>query len=162
MTTLEEHVDVEVPIDTAWNGLHRTQDYPRFVAGLREARAEAGGRTHLDVDAGGRTREFDAEVSDRGGERVLEWRTTGDPRLAGSLSLQAVDRNVTRIQARVEYDPGTVRETFGGPKGFAQANAIERIVRGDLEHFKRYVERAGETGEAGEATGAGDAGEAGR
>ncbi|OIJ99790.1 SRPBCC family protein [Streptomyces colonosanans] len=141
MSTLEEHVDIEVPIDTAWDRLHSVENYPRFMEGVRDARAETGGRTHLDVETGGRTREFEAQISDRGKERVMEWRTTGTPKLAGSLSLQPIDPNNTRVQARLEYDPGTVRETFGGPKGFAQANAIERLVRSDLEQFKEYVER---------------------
>ncbi|KUL27453.1 SRPBCC family protein [Streptomyces regalis] len=141
MSTLEEHVDVGVPIDTAWERLHRVGDYPRFLAGVRDARTEAGGRAHLDVETGGRAREFEAVVSDRAGERVLEWRTTGGPDLAGSFSLLPIDRNRTRVQARLEYDPGTVREAFGGPKGFAQANAIERVVRSDLEQFKEYVEQ---------------------
>ncbi|MGW6903080.1 SRPBCC family protein [Streptomyces sp. NPDC054940] len=141
MSTLEEHVDVGVPIDRAWDDLHRVENYPQFLAGVRGARTESGGRARLDVEAGGRAREVQAEVSDRAGERVLEWRTTGDPRLAGSFSLLAIDQGNTRVQARVEYDPGTVRETFGGPKGFAQANAIERLVRGDLEQFKEYVEQ---------------------
>jgi uncharacterized membrane protein len=141
MSTLEEHVDVGVPIDTAWESLHRVDDYPRFLAGVRDARTEAGGRAHLDVETGGRAREFEAEVSDRAEERVLEWRTTGAPELSGSFSLLPLDRNHTRVQARLEYDPGTVREAFGGPRGFAQANAIERVVRGDLEQFRQYVEQ---------------------
>jgi uncharacterized membrane protein len=141
MSTLEEHVDVGVPIDTAWESLHRVENYPHFLAGVRQARTEAGGRARLDVDAGGRAREFEAEVSDRAAGRVLEWRTTGAPELAGSFSLRSIDQGHTRVQARVEYDPGTVRDAFGGPKGFAQANAIERVVRGDLEQFKEYVEQ---------------------
>ncbi|MDR3081487.1 MAG: SRPBCC family protein [Streptomyces sp.] len=141
MGTLEEHVDLKVPIDTAWDSLHSVENYPRFMEGVRGARAEADGRAHLDIETGGRTREFEAKVLDRGKERVMEWRTTGASKLAGSLSLQPIDKNNTRMQARVEYDPGTVRETFGGPKGFAQANAIERLVRSDLEQFKEYVEQ---------------------
>ena len=141
MSTLEEHVDVSVPIDTAWESLHRVENYPRFVDGLRQARTETGGRAHLDVEAGGGPREIQAEVSDRGGERVMEWHTTGEPELAGSFSLQPIDKGHTRVQARLEYDPTTIRDAFGGPKGFAQANAIERLVRSDLEHFKEYVEQ---------------------
>jgi uncharacterized membrane protein len=139
MSTLEEHVDVGVPVDKAWDSLHRVENYPRFVEGVREARTETGGRARLDVEAGGRAREFEAEVSDRG-ERVMEWHTT-TPELAGSFSLQSIDHNHTRVQARLEYDPDTIRETFGGPRGFAQANAIERLVHSDLEHFKKYVEQ---------------------
>ncbi|MBV7699486.1 SRPBCC family protein [Streptomyces sp. TRM70350] len=141
MSTLELHVDVGVPIDTAWETLHRVEDYPRFVEGVRDAHTDAGGRAHLNVEAGGRAREVEAEVSDRG-EHVMEWLTTGAPELTGSFSVRPVDENTTRIQARVEYDPDTVRENFGGPKGFAQTNAIERLVRSDLEHFKEYLERA--------------------
>ncbi|MGP4009763.1 SRPBCC family protein [Streptomyces sp. 4N124] len=141
MSTLEEHIDVGVPVDRAWDRLHRVEDYPRFVAGVRGARPEAEGRAHLDVDAGGRARELAAEVSDHGDERVMEWHTTGAAELTGSFSLQPIDQDHTRVQARVEYDPGTIREIFGGPKGFAQANAIERLVRSDLESFKEYVER---------------------
>ncbi|QIY74648.1 SRPBCC family protein [Streptomyces sp. RLB1-33] len=141
MSTLEERVDVGVPIDKAWDDLHRVENYPRFVEGVREVRTEAGGRARVDVEVRGRAREFEAEISDRKGERVMEWHTTGDPELAGSFSLQPIDQNSTRIQARLEYDPDTIRETFGGLKGFAQANAIERLVRSDLEHFKECVEQ---------------------
>ncbi|MFC5673661.1 SRPBCC family protein [Streptomyces incanus] len=141
MSTLEQHVDVGVPIGKAWDILHRVEDYPRFVDGLRNTRTEAGGRAHLGVEAGSRSRELEAEVSDREGEHVMEWHTTGAPDLTGSFSLQSIDENRTRVQARLEYEPGTIRDTFGGPKGFAQANAIERLVRSDLEHFKEYVEQ---------------------
>ncbi|WP_159669683.1 SRPBCC family protein [Streptomyces mexicanus] len=141
MSTLEEHVDVSVPLDRAWEGLHRIEDYPRFVAGVRDARAEQAGRTHLDIEAGGRSREIEAEVSDRREQHVVEWRTTGAPDLAGSFSLQPIDDGHTRVQARVEYDPRALRDAFGGPRGFAQATAIERLVRSDLEHFKDCVEQ---------------------
>lgn len=67
MSTLEEHVDVGVPIDKAWDDLHRVENYPRFVEGVREVRTEAGGRARLDVEAGGRSRVFEAEISDRRG-----------------------------------------------------------------------------------------------
>ncbi|KUN09212.1 cyclase [Streptomyces yokosukanensis] len=140
MSTLELHVDVGVPVDRAWESLHQVENYPSFVEGVRGARTEAGGRAHLEVEAGGRAREVEAEVTDSG-EHVMEWLTTGSPGMTGSFSVQPVDENHTRIQARLQYDPEAVRNTFGGPKGFAQTNAIERLVRGDLEHFKEYVER---------------------
>jgi uncharacterized membrane protein len=139
MSTLELHVDVAVPIDTVWETLHRVEKYPRFVEGVRVARTEAGGRAHLEVEAAGRARAVEAEVTDRG-EHVMEWLTRG-PELAGSFSVQPIDRNHTRVQARLEYAPATVRDAFGGPKGFAQTNSIERLVRSDLERFKEYVEQ---------------------
>jgi len=141
MSTLEEQIDLDIPIAAAWEGLHRVDTYPRFVEGVREARSEDGHRTRLDVDVGGRVQEFEAEITDRGKEHKMEWQTTSGPALAGTFSLLPIDREHTRVQARIEYDPGTVKEAFGGPKGFAQAASIERLVRDDLEHFKELVER---------------------
>ncbi|MGY5126491.1 SRPBCC family protein [Streptomyces nigrescens] len=141
MSTLEEHIDVGVPIDTAWDCLHRTEAYPRFLDGVREARAEGEHRTHLDIDAGGKPQEFVVEITDRSMENVMRWQTTSGPELAGTFSLLPIDEEHTRVQARFEYDPGTIKETFGGPQGFAQASAIERGLRSDLQQLKRLVEQ---------------------
>src|ERR687886_699960 len=108
MSTLEEHVDVGVPIDKAWDGLHRTENYSRFVEGVKDARTEAGGLAHFDVEAGGPAPGPRAEVSDHGDQRVMEWHTTSAPELIGSFSLQPIDQNHPRVQARLEYDPDTV------------------------------------------------------
>ncbi|WP_329311510.1 SRPBCC family protein [Streptomyces sp. NBC_01262] len=141
MSTLEEQIDIDVPMDVAWDSLHRTETYPRFVDGVRGARSEDGIRASLDVETGGRIRQFEAEITDRAKENVMAWQTTSGPDLAGTFSLLPIDREHTRVQARIEYDPDTVKETFGGPKGFAQATAIERLVRDDLEHFKELTEQ---------------------
>ncbi|MFH9981911.1 SRPBCC family protein [Streptomyces sp. NPDC017179] len=143
MSTLEEHIDVGVPIDSAWDSLHRVENYPRFMDGVRDARAESGGRAQLDIEAGGRARQMEMKASDRAGDRVLQWHTTESPQMSCSITLHPIDQGNTRIQARLEYDPDTVREAFGGPRGFAQANAIERLVRSDLEHFREYAEHSG-------------------
>ncbi|MDX6347606.1 MAG: hypothetical protein QOF84_2396 [Streptomyces sp.] len=141
MSTLEEQIDISVPTQVAWDRLHRVEEYARFVGGVREARAEGGQRALFDIEAGGRAQRFDAEITDRDRGRVMAWRTTNGPRLAGTFSVLPIDAEHSRIQVRLEYDPGTVTETFGGPKGFAQATAIERLVRQDLEQFKDLVER---------------------
>ncbi|MGW7579012.1 SRPBCC family protein [Streptomyces sp. NPDC054765] len=140
MSTLEEHIDIGVPLDTAWDCLHRAEAYPRFLDGVREARPEGEQRTHLDLDAGARTQGLDVEITDRSTENVMRWQTTSGPDLAGTFSLLPIDREHTRVQARFEYDPGTINEAFGGPQGFAQAAAIERGLRSDLQQLKLLVE----------------------
>ncbi|MGG2460338.1 SRPBCC family protein [Streptomyces sp. RGM 3693] len=140
MSTLEEHIDISVPLENAWDCLHRAETYPRFLNGVREARSAGERRAHLDIDAGGKEQEFQVEIVDREMEKVMTWQTTSGPDLAGTFSLLPIDRDHTRLQARFEYDPGTIKETFGGPQGFAQAVAIERGVRSDLQQFKELVE----------------------
>lgn len=139
MSTLEEQIDVSVPADVAWNCLHRVEDYPQFIGGVRDAHGELGHRAHLDVEAGGHGLTIDADLNDEG--RGVQWQTVSGPQLSGSFSLLPLDPDHTRVQVRVEYDPAELHESFGGPKGFAQASAIEKLVREDLAHFKTLVER---------------------
>ncbi|MEU9116804.1 SRPBCC family protein [Streptomyces sp. NPDC048483] len=139
MSTLEEHIDIGAPLDKAWDCLHQVESYPKFVDGVREAHLE-GKRTHLGLDAGGTSRELELEITDRSAEKVLTWQTKTGPDLAGTVALLPIDREHTRVQARFEYDPGTIKDDFGGPKGFAQAAAIERGLRSDLQQFKEMVE----------------------
>lgn len=142
MSRLEEQIDVDVPMQVAWEQLHRVQDYPRFVDGVLHAHTHGGGtnRAHLDIEVDGGERAFETEITDRGQNQIMTWKTLDDAHLKGTFALLPLDAGSTRVQIRVEYEPDAVREAFGGPHGFAQVSAIERAVRTDLEQFKHLVE----------------------
>ncbi|MEU4098899.1 SRPBCC family protein [Streptomyces sp. NPDC026673] len=144
MSRLEEQIDLNVPTEVAWRHLHRVEEYPRFVSGVREARTESDGKARLGVTGTGGD-SIDAEFSDRtkarSDTREMTWRTSGGAEITGTCSVLPIDEQHSRVQVRMEYDPAEIHDTFGGPKGFAQVSAIERTVRDDLERFKDLVER---------------------
>ncbi|MFI9361818.1 SRPBCC family protein [Kitasatospora sp. NPDC053057] len=140
MTTLEEQIDIAAPVLATWEQLHRVHEYPQFVDGVRSAHPRGRNLAHLGVRVGGAERSVDTEITDRGRGRVMAWRTVESVHLSGAFALLPLDPRHTRLQIRVEYDPEAVHQEFGGPRGFAQAGAIERAVRGDLEHFRELVE----------------------
>ncbi|MER6298977.1 SRPBCC family protein [Kitasatospora sp. NPDC001539] len=140
MSTLEEQIDIDAPALAAWEQLHRVHEYPQFVEGVRSAHPHGRNLAHLGVRVGGTERSIDTEITDRGRGRVMAWRTLDSAHLRGAFALLPLDARHTRLQIRVEYDPDAVHREFGGPRGFAQAGAIERAVREDLEHFRQLVE----------------------
>ncbi|MGW2254647.1 SRPBCC family protein [Kitasatospora sp. NPDC001660] len=140
MSVLEEQIDIAAPVLSAWEQLHRVRDYPRFVDGVRSAYPHGRNLAHLGVAIGGAEQDVETEITDRGRGRVMAWRTLDGVQLNGAFALLPLDAGHTRLQIRVEYDPEAVHEVFGGPRGFALAGAIERAVRGDLEHFRDLVE----------------------
>ncbi|GAB7185538.1 SRPBCC family protein [Kitasatospora sp. Ki12] len=140
MSTLEEQIDIAAPVLAAWEQLHRVHEYPRFVDGVRSAHPHGRNLAHLGVEIDGAERSVDTEITDRGRGRVMAWRTLDPLRLSGAFALLPLDARHTRVQIRVEYDPEAVHLAFGGPRGFAQAGAIERTVREDLRHFRELVE----------------------
>ncbi|MEU2157762.1 SRPBCC family protein [Streptomyces sp. NPDC019396] len=143
MPTLEEQIDITAPGDVVWDHLHQVEDYPRFVGGVREARREGASGIHMDLEGvRGSAHAIDAATEDLRPEETMTWRTVEAPHLSGSVSLLPLDATHTRVQVRMEYDPGEAHDAFGGPKGFAQSSAFERTVRQDLHQFKDLVELA--------------------
>ncbi|TQF01702.1 cyclase [Kitasatospora acidiphila] len=140
MHTLEEQIDLDVPMQVAWEQLHRVHQYPDFVDGVKHAHAHGNHRAHLETEVRGQERVFETEITDRGGDQVMNWRTMDGAHLNGTVVLRQLDAGSTQMQVRLEYEPDAVHQTYGGPRGFAQSGAIERTVRGDLEHFKQLVE----------------------
>jgi uncharacterized membrane protein len=140
MSTLEEQIDIAAPVLAAWEQLHRVREYPQFVDGVRSAHPHGRNLAHLGVRVSGTEHAVDTEITDLGRGRVMSWRTLNSAHLRGAFALLPLDARHTRLQIRVEYDPEAVQREFGGPRGFAQAGAIERAVREDLEHFRELVE----------------------
>lgn len=146
MSTIENQIDVAVPAEVAWDYLHSVESLPQFVDGVRDARPEGKRRAHLALESDAGPRELDAEFTDRakGGAQgsVMMWHTAkGEGAdLKGAFTVRAIDDQHTQIQLRVEYDPEKTRETFGGPKGFAQSDRIQHLIQHDLEQFKEFVE----------------------
>ncbi|MFF4814827.1 SRPBCC family protein [Kitasatospora sp. NPDC001309] len=140
MTTLEEQIDITAPALATWEQLHRVHEYPRFVDGVRTAHPHGRNHAHLAIRIHGAERSVDTEITDRGRGRVMAWRTLDSVHLSGAFALLPLDPEHTRLQIRLEYDPEAVHREFGGPRGFAQAGAIERTVREDLEHFRDILE----------------------
>ncbi|MFI6844998.1 SRPBCC family protein [Kitasatospora sp. NBC_00085] len=140
MSTLEEQIDIDAPVLAAWDQLHRVHDYPRFVGGVRSAHPHGRNLAHLGVEIAGTARDVETEITDHGRGRVMAWRTLDGLDLHGAFALLPLGRQHTRLQIRIQYDPEAVHEVFGGPRGFALAGAVERVVRADLELFRQLVE----------------------
>ncbi|MFJ9447841.1 SRPBCC family protein [Kitasatospora sp. NPDC101235] len=140
MSRLEEQINVDAPAREVWGRLHDIEAYPRLMDSIQRAYAPSSDRAHLDVRAGEVQREFDAVLTDRDTEQVLAWETTGSPELKGTLSVRSLDENHSQVQVHLEYEPESIQDTFGGPRGMAQVHRIENTVRGGLEQFKNLVE----------------------
>ncbi|MFC8718798.1 SRPBCC family protein [Kitasatospora sp. NPDC057198] len=141
MRTLEEQIEVTVPVGTAWSQLHRVAEYPLFVAGVVQASAHGRHHAHLDVEFGGERHAVDAELTDHGRGRVMSWETVGGPPLRGTFALRPLDAAHTRVQLRLEYDPRELAGALGVPDGPAPSTAaVEEAVRTDLELFKQLCE----------------------
>jgi uncharacterized membrane protein len=142
MSTIEQSIDVNVPVSTAYNQWTQFEEFPRFMEGVEAVRQLDNQRLHWRANVGGRVEEWDAIITEQHPDERIAWKnTTGAPN-AGVVTFHRLADNKTRIMLQMEYDPQGVVENLGDLLG-----VVSRRVANDLERFKEFIETRGqETG----------------
>jgi uncharacterized membrane protein len=142
MSTIEQSIDVAVPVRTAYNQWTQFEDFPRFMEGVEEVRQIDDTHLHWRTRVGGREKEFDAEISEQRPDERIAWTATQGAEQAGVVTFHRVDDAHTRIMLQLEAEPEGAVEKAGDALG-----VLKRRVKGDLERFKQMIESRGtETG----------------
>jgi uncharacterized membrane protein len=143
MSSIEQSIDVNVPVRTAYNQWTQFEEFPRFMEGVEEVRQLDDTHLHWKTKVGGRTKEFEAEITEQRPDERIAWSATQGAEQAGVVTFHRVDEGRTRIMLQLEAEPEGVVEKAGDALGL-----LKRRVKGDLERFKEMIEQRGaETGE---------------
>ena len=135
MPTIEESIDVEVPVRTAYDQWTQFEEFPSFMEGVEEVRQLDDTHMRWRASIGGDTEEWDAEITEQQPDRRVAWRATGGKRNAGLVSFEPLGSDSTRVRVRMEWEDEGLLEEAGSALGFDS-----RRVQGDLDRFKELIE----------------------
>ncbi|WP_037606214.1 SRPBCC family protein [Streptacidiphilus rugosus] len=139
MSTVQESIEVEVPLHTAYNQWTQFEDFPRFMEGVEEVTQIDARHNHWRTKVGGATREFDTEIVDQLPDERIAWRTIGgDVQQHGVVTFQQIDGARTTVRLAMAFEPEGVAEKAADVMGM-----VDRRVKGDLRRFKTYIEERG-------------------
>jgi uncharacterized membrane protein len=142
MATVNESIDVDVPVSTAYNQWTQFEEFPRFMEGVKSVRQLDDTHLHWVAEFGGERHEWDAEVSEQVPDRVVAWRARDGKYNSGRVRFEPLGADRTRIDVEMVWEPEGLKEELGSALG-----SDSRRVKGDLERFKELIERRGvETG----------------
>ncbi|MFE4050029.1 SRPBCC family protein [Streptomyces sp. YIM B13518] len=143
MSQVEESIEVDVPVRTAYNQWTQFESFPEFMGGVERVEQRDGTLTHWVTRVGGVEREFDAEITEQIPDERVAWTTVGgEARQAGVVTFHRVRDTTTKVMLQMDFEPQGVAENAGDKLGF-----VKRQVGGDLKRFKEFIERRGlETG----------------
>lgn len=142
MSTIEQSIDVSVPVRTAYNQWTQFEEFPRFMEGVEQVKQLDDTRLHWVTEVAGQKREFDAKITEQTPDQRIAWYAEGEAKQAGAVTFHRVDDSQTRVMLQMEFDPQGFVETAGDKLGI-----VESRVKGDLERFKSFIEGRGtETG----------------
>ena len=142
MATIEESIEVNVPVRTAYNQWTQFEDFPHFMEGVESVEQIDDTHVRWVAEIGGERREWVAEITEQQPDARVAWKATGGHGNSGVVTFKPLEENSTLVTVRMDHATEGLKEQLGSALG-----ADSRRVKGDLKRFQEFVESRGrETG----------------
>jgi uncharacterized membrane protein len=137
--TIEESIEVGVPVSTAYNQWTQFEDFPLFMEGLDHVQQLDDTRLHWVATIAGKTAEWDAKILEQHPDRQITWISEDGKKTRGTVSFEPRGEGRAVVRLLMSYQAEGPAEALGSAAGLDS-----RRVRGDLQRFKDLIESRGE------------------
>ena len=104
MERVEKSIQVDCPVDVVYNQWTQFEDFPQFMAGVKEIRQIDDTHVRWHAEVWGKDKEWDAEITEQVPDQHIAWRSiSGDAPNAGEVRFEPVSRDKTRVHLTMEY-----------------------------------------------------------
>ena len=142
MKTIEESIEIEVPVSTAYNQWTQFESFPQFMKGVERVEQKDDKNLRWVAEIGGETREWDAEITEQHPDHRVAWKALDQDGPNGVVTFHKLDEARTKVMVQMDYAPEGMKEAVGSAIGLDSHR-----VKDDLESFKDFIEsRGSETG----------------
>ena len=138
MSTIEQSIELEVPVQTAYNQWTQFQNFPAFMEGVEQVQQIDETQLHWVAEFGGTRHEWDAEITEQLPDERVAWRNTDGKENAGVVTFHKLDDERSRVMVQMDWVPEGIKEKLGDALGIS-----DRRVKGDLQRFKELIESRG-------------------
>ena len=128
MSSVELHIDVNVPLTAAYDEWTQFERLPRFMEGVEEIRQLDETHLHWRASYDGVAAEWACEIVEQRPEERIAWRSTSGLTHGGVVTFHRLDEDVTRVMIMAEVADDA-------------APIVEVRVRDALTGFKAMMER---------------------
>jgi uncharacterized membrane protein len=142
MERVEKVVEVNCPVRTVYNQWTQFEEFPRFMAGVKEVQQLDDTHVHWHAEVWGKDKEWDAEITEQEPDQRISWRSVSGALNAGTVRFEPLGADRTRVRLVMSYEPEGAVENVGDAVGIFSAR-----VQNTVEDFKKFIEARGqETG----------------
>ena len=138
MARVEETIEVNVPVSTAYNQWTQFEEFPQFMEGVESVKQTDDTHLHWTAEIGGNRREWQAEIIEQKPDQKIAWRALDGNGPNGVIEFEPLGEDTTQVTVEIAYEPEGVTEQLG-----AKIGMDSRQVKGDLERFKELIESRG-------------------
>jgi uncharacterized membrane protein len=138
MSTIEQSIEVNVPVRTAYDQWTQFEEFPRFMEGVETVEQTDDTHLHWIAKIAGAKREWDAQIDEQTPDQRIAWHSTSGAKNAGVVTFHRIADGKTKVMLQLEFDPQGFVEKAGDAVGVVRAR-----TKGDLERFKDFIEARG-------------------
>ncbi|MFJ2259108.1 SRPBCC family protein [Streptomyces sp. NPDC087844] len=143
MFSVEETIEVAVPVSAAYNQWTQFKSFPRFMTVVKKVEQVRPALLSWTLAVGPLRREFQAEIVEQEPDSHLTWRSLERHFVhRGEVSFRPTatggTTDGTSVTVRIEVDSPGATALFGG-----LPEVVGRTVQRELRHFKAYIEGLG-------------------
>ncbi len=135
--TIDEWIEVNVPVSTAYNQWTQFEDFPLFMEGVDHVQQLDDTLLHWAATVAGKTNEWNAKILEQHPDRQISWISEDGKKTRGTVTFEPLGENKARVRLSMSYQADPL-EAIGSTAGLDA-----RRVRGDLERFKELIESRG-------------------
>lgn len=135
-------IEVDVPVNVAYNQWTQFEDFPKFMKGVEHVHQRTDTLTAWKMDIGGKTIEFEAEITEQKPDERIAWDSVSGRDQGGEVRFERLGDDRSRVILRMRYATAGPLEKVADLVGI-----VDGRVKGDLDRFKEFIESRGrETG----------------
>src|ERR1700752_757179 len=138
MAKIEQSIDVNVPVRTAYNQWTQFEEFPEFMEGVREVKQLTDTQLRWTAEIAGKEKTWEAKVAEQLPDERIAWHSVSGTKVAGVVTFHRLSDEKCRIMLQMEYDPEGFFENVGDALGAAKLR-----VRGYLDRFRQFIESQG-------------------
>ena len=146
MPTVEQSINVNVDVATAYDQWTRFDSFPQWMEGVASVAQIDDSRLHWVAKVRsefatveGETREWDARITEQTRDRRVSWESVGgkpDQKPdSGEASFEPLEDSVCRVTFAMSWEPDGMLETPS-----EVLDAVNQVVAADLARFKAFIE----------------------
>jgi uncharacterized membrane protein len=144
MPKIEDTIEVQVPVQQAYNQWTQFEDFPKFMNGIQSVQQLDDTHVQWVAEIRGESRQWTTEITEQQpDEKVARKTIEGEVKNDGVVTFEPMGDAQTRVNVQMDVEGDSTAENVAGDL----LGVVKKQVHRDLERFKQLIEnRDEETG----------------
>jgi uncharacterized membrane protein len=137
MPKIEDSIEVQVPVQKAYNQWTQFEKFPKFMEGIQSVQQLDDTHVHWVAEIRGESRQWTSEITEQQPDERIAWKTIdGEVKNDGVVTFEQVGDGLTRVNLEMDIEGESTMENVAGDL----LGIVKAQVHGDLERFKQLIE----------------------